>query len=508
MSKLFGVTTTKSLNEIKQYIKQVRTAQDALAHVVDRSLTIINKTATHVRRNEQALNRLSQSSILLKRQVANLTSQMRSLKPQVLKNTLTNFIQDIMRTVNRSLREIYFDISILNSLTIQLMSGQFPVMLIPPNEFENDLRTIRNQLPTNLLLPFQPEEVRMYYKSLHTTLVPDKDSTFHIITAIPLVHQGALYDLFKIVHVPIPLPDSEHSFTFNLEAEYIAVSVDRQSYLIPDTTSAALCVSTHLTFCDLKSPILKSSNCASCVMSLFLKNVNRIKKTCEHVISRSSPYPESQYLIEGQWLISSSKRVMTDILCVSENGDGFVGTKQYVIKKGVSVLKMNRGCALKSKYIYLPPYFRKENLRSLVLFDGELNEHLEFPDDDIVPEQSFQNTEDSEESQVSVLGQIDNQISEEIFNLKRQLNTTVLFHDNLGSDRSMTKRLHSFVIVALLVNVIGLLGYSLWRCRLTRKNNRHIEAPDYMEPLDTSTETSAPPPPPRHGLVFIRNNEA
>ena len=84
------------------------------------------------------------------------------------------------------------------------------------------------------MLPYPLKDVKEYYKSLQTVLVTGRNFELHIVTAVPLIHQDSIYELFEAITAPILYKDQPQSLTYNLESNFIALATDCQTYMVPD----------------------------------------------------------------------------------------------------------------------------------------------------------------------------------------------------------------------------------------------------------------------------------
>ena len=82
----------------------------------------------------------------MKSEIYHLSAKIMILEPQMLYNQLMSVVHDTVHSITNSLREIYFDLSQLNVFTSQLIDGQLPAMLVPPEELYNTLELKDNYL--------------------------------------------------------------------------------------------------------------------------------------------------------------------------------------------------------------------------------------------------------------------------------------------------------------------------------------------------------------------------
>ena len=69
--------------------------------------------------------------------------------------------------------------------------------------------------------------------------------------------------------------------TYQVEADTFAISQDRTQYIILDKLEAAKCSLDLIKFCPLLSPVIPVKGHQSCVIALYLNEMEAIKTNCK-----------------------------------------------------------------------------------------------------------------------------------------------------------------------------------------------------------------------------------
>ena len=107
LSSLFGVATTRNLNELKTGLSKLQDNQVKIVDVVDKSLSLLNKTHTEVSQNRKALNKLTNATAALHNFVEDVKFKVLSMGPLVAFDHLQSKIHHIFHVVFSSLRQTY-----------------------------------------------------------------------------------------------------------------------------------------------------------------------------------------------------------------------------------------------------------------------------------------------------------------------------------------------------------------------------------------------------------------
>ena len=102
-------------------------------------------------------------------------------------------------------------------------------------------------------------------------------------------------------------------------------------------------------FCAFRKPSFPLNDSQRCVMALFLKDVERIKKNCKTIVTLNNK------TIDGTWVVISVEPIVFTVMCV--------GNKRYqtTVRPAVSYVALNMSCHAFSDQMTLPPYYYHES---------------------------------------------------------------------------------------------------------------------------------------------------
>lgn len=374
---LFGLSTRSDLKHLRRAITQLASTQEKLIHVVDDSLTLLNKTHHYVTENRNAINDLVNVTNALQHKLGLLYTEVKDVvEPEITFLQLTDRINNVFQLVSTALQSTKFSLLELLDQIQSSAQGTLSLSLIKPVQLESILRTIRKQLPDDVLLPFEllPPHLGQYYKYLSTLLIPDR-GIFHVLTAIPLMHANSCYD--KYVAHTIPFPNGLFSAEYDIDNPHFGISPDRRSYVILTEIEAFSC---KAPFCTITSPSFPVKSMPLCVIALFLNKGRDIEKFCKKSITKTPPTPIVKYLFNGNWLISFKNKLKVTISCSGSNAKVPNVLKKY-LEPGINLLKMENDCAAFTEYFNIPHYTNKNTQTSTIYqYKNEIGLKEKLPD--------------------------------------------------------------------------------------------------------------------------------
>ena len=135
LNALFGTATDSDLEGLRTQLGRLATNQNQLVHVVENSLSMINKTNAVAQENRHLANNLVDD-------VNNLNTKITQLRATALTNvritrlseTITTQINTVLRSLSMSLQGLESDINKLASHLDQGMRGELSTSLVPPTQ--------------------------------------------------------------------------------------------------------------------------------------------------------------------------------------------------------------------------------------------------------------------------------------------------------------------------------------------------------------------------------------
>ena len=339
LSSLIGTATTRDLDQLKRNFRKLQQNQGRIVHVVEESLTLINKTSFEVQMNRDAMNHLSRRLRRLDDHVTNVIKDIETnVHPILLYQNLMQGILDSFRLVSDAIQQNYIALSVLLDQTHEVLQGRFPPSLVTPPELRSLLTHIRKNAPVGFVLPVDPSsEITWYYKNIVTAIIPDSNR-LHIIAIIPLVQTESLYTIHKSITVPMPHLTENIEAEYKLEADYLPISSTGNHYILLDHLDVVHCTNADIAYCSLANPMISFSTFPNCVSALFYKRASLVTKYCQPIFKPKSKFPVVKHLKGDKWLISTAKPFSMRKTCAGDHTSTSMQT--FSITDPISILTL------------------------------------------------------------------------------------------------------------------------------------------------------------------------
>ena len=350
-SFLFGTADQKDLDSIKTQVKTIYDNQVNQAQVLNDIVTITNVSRSLINENRLLINGMIQT-------VITLNSTLKEIQHDLfLLLTTRKFLLAHAETLvhshrlNIAVNDLVDDVKIVEQYMTMFSSGELNPNLISPEMLTKELVNIQKQLPPSLKLPEDPtQNIWHYYNFLsvsHTT----HDNKIIVLIKLPLIDHDSSLDLYRIYNLPIFNPSLNKALTYQLEANTLAVSTDRNYATIPTESEFLECTLANGHFCNLRSALYHMQSSKLCVISLFLKDEISISENCEmKVINITGPL--ALYLDQGTWAIATTDTEQMEVTCPLQ--------KHVIsIDPPLSIINLQPACSAFSAKFKLPPYFKK-----------------------------------------------------------------------------------------------------------------------------------------------------
>ena len=354
LGTLFGLATESNMRRFKSKLAHLSNQQGEIIHVVENSLTLLNKTNVAISRNRNTINSLSLATGQLHDQIDELVGWSRYYGQLTVRNHMMTQTLAVFNLIAASLREAGRNIDQLETEIATSMQGHLSISLVNPWKLREILVNIRYHLPSTMSLPrTNQESLAWYYQHLPTMVIPGGEK-IHILTIIPIGLADSLYDMFTVISMAIPVLNTNKSTRILIEGKHLAISSDRTRYVIVTELEARWsCPRFNIDYCPLSSAIASVSNMPSCVSSLFLSDANDITEMCHVELTENILFPQVKHLLKGNWIIASNVSFPLHIKCDTVSVD----RSRLDIRPPIQVIKLESGCTGYADMITLPAYF-------------------------------------------------------------------------------------------------------------------------------------------------------
>lgn len=354
LKSLFGTATDSDLQGLREKLASLSANQGKLVHVVQGSLSMINKTNTVASQNRHATNTLINDVTALNRRLSNLQNMvLNEQKLNRISQHLTFQVNSIIRSITTTIQGSKLVIHQLSRDLEHAMRGELSTTLVNSVDLRELLADIEQQLPETLeLKDYSHEKVMWYYRHLPVITVPDHDQ-IHIITSIPLIPSDSLFTLYKVVVLPLPVLNTNDNSQIQIEGTHFAISSRGNTFIILDNDEIRLCSNSELTFCPLHRAAMNLARTPSCIGSLFQLDQEGIKKQCTIRVTSTQKFPIFRHLLHGKWMVATRKMLVIHPRC--DNSHEYVTSIQ--VMPPVKIITLESGCTGYSEFATLPPYF-------------------------------------------------------------------------------------------------------------------------------------------------------
>ena len=364
-SVLFGLTTDSDLIEVRQAVNDLSSNQQKIRHVVNQSLTVMNKTREEVIENRIRINEIQNGiiklSIYLDNFINNTSNKINGLTQflhfYIKLNTLVSNAQELVVELVQHFEDLGRQVD-------SLSTGKLTPGVISPQALRNALIEIGLHLPTMLQLPMNPQDdLWTFYQTVKCDTIIDNNKIL-IMLNIPLINQAEKMDIYKVINLPLPFYESngdkskkeESSMIayYNLETKLFAIDHSRTRYSLLTPEIESRCVHGNAGFCQFIEPLYPVNLSPYCIITLFVGNSENIKDRCTVKVRPNSILPVAKHVKKGLWVIALNKPLVFTFTCDYNNIT--VPRQTKIVVPPVDTISLPQGCVAFSSKIVLPSY--------------------------------------------------------------------------------------------------------------------------------------------------------
>lgn len=365
MSTLFGTMSESDLENINRNINLLAENQKEIIHDLDMSLSVLNLTRVQVSENRRSIMDLIICIQKLDRKVLELQGHLEEKLTRLGQfiHTYLQF-QMIFDEIKMTIQNAIFYIGNLKSELNMLALNHLSTSTISPRDLKILLVEIQSKLPMNYELPKNPRiDIWYFYKTLSCMTYIENDQ-IRIVLKIPLINTKEKYDIFKVHNIPVPfynasnLGEVKHCLVkYEIEGGLLMISKNREEYALLSENDYHMCNHHKLSFCNPKATFYPTNMNKLCVMALFMKAQNDIKRFCKQTVVLNQKLPWAKYLSSGIWLIVTNENLKFTVSCQS----GDTESKEVHIETPFGILRLNNTCRASNRYLRLLGFFDKSS---------------------------------------------------------------------------------------------------------------------------------------------------
>ena len=359
LSGITGVATDKDIKLINKHLSIMQSQNERLGHIVQDSITVVNASKVQLTKVTGTVNDLITAMKFLKANFDNVTEYTFDVMNQTevfYVNWLDISLHELVLHDNLNLVQNY--IQKFHSIVSTALLGQVTPLLIKPSDLKVLLSDIKERIDSKLQLPFNLEsQLHEYYQQLKCDIYKSANG-IGIVLSIPLVSIDSQFNIFKVYNVPVPYGNTSIMFKYDVQHNYIALSMDRSRFTYLETDEYVHCSIPTRRFCHITSPTrFVSHNLHYCIVEkLYL---NTIKQCKIIVVKDVITLPHAVNLEHGDWLIVSDETQMFTIMCNSTS-------YQVQVEYPVGHLHLPLSCNAQSQWLRLPSTYYQHSAVTLM----------------------------------------------------------------------------------------------------------------------------------------------
>ena len=363
-SLAFGLTTEKDLNDIRKAINNLSDNQQKMKHIVEKGLTIINKTRNEIKQNRERLN-------IINNGIAKLYNRLNAMTKQTKQNymklnylilhffqveALVNNAQELVIELVQHYTELKNEIDIL---TI----GKITPGVISPTDFEDILTRIKDKLPRGLQLAIDPIINLWSLYQIISSKAMILDNKLVTVLDIPLVDRKEKMDIYRVINLPLPNlkmrnyrvrhPNKFMVANYELETEFFAIDKSRTKYTLLEEKDTINCAASREGFCKFLHPLYPTNVNKFCVIALFMSDDRMISESCVTKIRTKGVLPMAKIIKPGLWAVSMREKLVFTITCEYNNT---IESFTRVLVPPIDKIELFLGCTAYSTEMILPNF--------------------------------------------------------------------------------------------------------------------------------------------------------
>ena len=360
LSGMFGLATESQVRSLRTGIKNLAANQETIYHQVESQMSMINASRKYITENRQAINRLVIGVQQVDMKLENIS--------QILVNdlnTIARFVQifsqlDLaLQTIKRMIDSATRYIDHLRLELSFLAIGHASPNLFTAEELTKILFQIKSRIPTAFRLPSHPgRKLWSYFRTLNCAAVI-QDKALIILVTIPLVDANDRYQLYEIHNLAYPDPFGKPLSSgtnmlaqYQLESDALMVNTYRTEYIFITREELHACSHSEGHYCNAQRARLPISKSKTCVIGLFMKNVDNIKRYCIPEIYYNVHLPRAVHLKDGIYAVSTKEQFSLSLTCQVTPDNAVL-----VIKPPLTIIQLQMTCSAHNQEITLSPYF-------------------------------------------------------------------------------------------------------------------------------------------------------
>lgn len=353
MSKLFGTLSEDDLKNIQEHVNNLAVNQQNIAHVLDKSLSVLNLTRVQVSENRHSINDIVKTLHVIDKRLINVT-QMLETRLTEMEHFITVYLQIdlVVEELKQGILKATLILEHLKNQLNVLSNERLTTAIISPRNLQKMLLEIKSKLSRSLRLPDDPSKMLWkFYKYLKVNTVITKKHIL-VVVSIPLLDFSSNFEIFDVHNLQIPFNESQPtslSAKYEIETNKIAFNPERTKYILLNEKDVKQCSTLWLHYCRIQNPIYSISLSKHCLVALFLKHNTNINSYCKTVVQTQTVFPYAEYISQEHWIIVSDRKFQLSVVCLNNTQRHSI----IQIRPPIEVIIIARSCVGSSDYFAL-----------------------------------------------------------------------------------------------------------------------------------------------------------
>ena len=247
--------------------------------------------------------------------------------------------------------------NMLNTLTHEinsLLKGRLPWSLVSPDRFISFLKEIGTHIPSdwNAVTPSSTGSLWTYYSKAKIVVLPVLEG-LRIFVSVPLLSPRSNFDIFHILPFPTPAPNTSHHIVALFQHPFIAISKDREYYVLHHTIDFNNCLELPIPVCNRRKPLMSITTSPSCESALWMRDAVMIDKLCSFGVSLEY-LPLLIEIKPHTWLYHLPHKIDITLHCQQLNQ---TTTIQPLSLSTTGILYVPPQCSVSCPYFVIPRIF-------------------------------------------------------------------------------------------------------------------------------------------------------
>ena len=304
----------QKIKENIQILHDENQRQDRALGMLSKFLKIVD---TRVRIHTKMLNSLNVALTQLQYKMMGTIylSQYKSFTTYVLRDAgyaMTRLLSGLT-AATQNIESVYAYLRIMNS-------HHLDPTIMPVSQLRELLKYVQQEIEGSprLALPLElnNHDIQGYYNIIRVTALMTDDVLFIVMT-IPLKDTSLQMNVYKVHNLPLIHPKLNISVTYELEGKYLAIGHEGHYVSLPKEGELTMCLLTQGGLCKMNQALYPSDRVDWCVLALFIKDEQMVKKVCTYNIQKRNGNL-AQSLGGYLWAISSVAAEKIQVRCLKE----------------------------------------------------------------------------------------------------------------------------------------------------------------------------------------------